>query len=259
MTRRSPLAGAAVALVLLTAACGGGDDEADGSSVATTVEDPTADAGTEPAATEPAGTTAAASGESNGEAPNATVSPDLPEEIKAETGPLEVRGDTLPGLGDATPAEDPAVGMTAPVLIGEDYDGNTVRVDAATDGPTMVVFLAHWCPHCNNEIPRLNQLRDEGAFPAGLNIVAVSTALDPTRPNFPPSQWLVDKDWTFPAIADGIDVNAEPPFLGAGAYGVDGFPFTTLIDGDGKVVARWSGEREPDEVIANIDQYLGLA
>ena len=255
MTRRSPLAGAAVALALVLAACGGGDDDAAGSS-ATTVEDPTADAGTAPAATEAPGT--AAPGDS-GDGPNATVSPDLPDEIKVETGPLEVRGGPLPALGEADPTTDPAVGMDAPVLIGEDYDGNTVRVDAATDGPTMVVFLAHWCPHCNNEVPRLNELRDEGAFPADLNIVAVSTALDPSRPNFPPSKWIVDKDWTYPVIADGIDVNAEPPFLGAGAYGVDGFPFVTLIGADGKAAARWSGEREPEQVLAALDQYLGLS
>lgn len=254
MTRRSPLAGAAVALALVIAGCGGGDDEAAGSS-ATTVEDPTADAGTAPPVTSGASD---ASGDSGG-APNATVSPELPEEFKAETGPLEIQGDALPGLGEADPTTDPAVGMPAPVLIGEDYEGNTVRVDGATEGPTMVVFLAHWCPHCNNEVPRLNQLRDEGAFPADLNIVAVSTAIDPSRPNFPPSQWIVDKDWTYPVIADGIDPNAEPPFLGAGAYGVDGFPFVTLIDADGNVAARWSGEREPEQVLAALDEYLGLS
>lgn len=262
MTRRSPLAGAAVALVFVLAACGGGDDEAAGSA-ATTVEDPTADAGTAAATTVPAATEVPpatdAPTDAPADAPNATIAADLPEEIRAETGALEVRGDVLPLLGAATPEQDPAVGMPAPVLVGQDYDGNTVRVDGAADGPTMVVFLAHWCPHCNNEIPRLNELRDEGAFPEGLNIVAVSTALNPSQPNFPPSQWLVDKDWTFPVIADGIEVDVEPPFIGARAYGVDGFPFTTLIGADGTVVARWSGEREPDEVLAALGQYLGLS
>jgi cytochrome c biogenesis protein CcmG, thiol:disulfide interchange protein DsbE len=244
MTRRSPLAGAALAIVLLAAACGGGDDA--GVAGATTIAAP---APTDVASTEVP----------PGAAPSATVSADLPDEIRAETGPVEVVGDALPPLGGAEPAADPAVGMTAPVLVGEDYDGNIVRVDAATEGPTMVVFLAHWCPHCNNEIPRLNELRDEGAFPEDLNIVAVSTALNPGQPNFPPSQWLVDKDWTFPVIADGIEVDVEPPFIGARMYGVDGFPFTTLIGADGTVAARWSGEREPEQVLAALDEYLGLS
>ncbi len=121
----------------------------------------------------------------------------------------------------------------------------------------MVVFLAHWCPHCNAEVPRLNELRDEGRFPEGLNIVAVSTGVNPGRPNFPPSQWFDDMDWTYPVIVDGVDMERET-FIAADAYGVDGFPFIMLLDGDGKVVARWSGEREPDEVIELINENLGL-
>lgn len=240
MSPRSPLAAAAVALALVAAACGGDDDAA----VSTTVEidDPTADAGAP-----------AASG-----APAATLEPGLPEEIVAEIGPVEVQGNALPPLGEADPASDPAVGSQAPVLVGVDYAGNTVRVDPAVDGPTMVVFLAHWCPHCNREVPKLNQLRDEGAFPEGLNVVAVSTAADPSRPNFPPSQWVEEMDWTYPVIADGIDTDLESLFIGATAYGVDGFPFTALVDADGTVVARWSGEREPDQILDAIGRYLAV-
>ena len=242
MIRRSPIAGALVALTLVTAACGNDDDGA--GAAATTVTKNRSTAG----ATAPAG-----------EAPDATVSPDLPPEVAVEVGAMQVIGDTLPQLGDATPETDPAAGTAAPVIIGQDYDGNTVRIDAAADGPTMVVFLAHWCPHCNAEVPRLNELRDAGRFPEGLNIVAVSTAIDPSRPNWPPSEWITDTmDWTYPVVADGIDPSAEVAFIGAGAYGVDGFPFVALVDGDGNVAARWSGEREPDQVIEAIDQYLGL-
>ena len=56
----------------------------------------------------------------------------------------------------------------------------------------------------------------------------------------------------------GIDLAAEVQYIAAGAYGVDGFPFTTLLDGDGKVVARWSGEREPDQVLDLITSNLDL-
>ncbi|MEO6570828.1 MAG: TlpA disulfide reductase family protein [Ilumatobacteraceae bacterium] len=141
--------------------------------------------------------------------------------------------------------------------VGAAFDGTPIRVDPAVNGPTMLVFLAHWCPHCNDEMPRLNDLRDAGRFPVDLNIVAVSTAVDPSRPNFPPSQWVVDKDWTYPTIADGIDVQREE-LIAATAYGLSGFPFVTLIDGQGVVRARWSGEREEDQVIALITANLGL-
>jgi len=41
------------------------------------------------------------------------------------------------------------------------------------------VFLAHWCPHCNREIPELNAWRDSGEVPADLQVVAVTTAVEP--------------------------------------------------------------------------------
>ena len=234
---RTAVVGVVLALTLAATACGGGDEEAEAAVTTAPAEESTADAG---------------------DVPNATVAPDLPPELATEIGPLEVVGDALPPLGQVEVADDPALGMAAPVLVGQDFDGNTVRVDAATNGPTMVAFLAHWCSHCNAEVPRLNELRDAGSFPEGLNIVAVSTAIDPSRPNYPPSKWIDDVDWTYPVIADGIDLAAEVPFIGAAAYGVDGFPFIALIDADGNIAARWSGEREPDQVLALISEHLGL-
>jgi thiol-disulfide isomerase/thioredoxin len=245
-----------VLLVLALAACGGDDDDA---TTAATEPSPTAPAttGTEPA---PPGTTAAsalttpAAADGDG-GPDATVSPELPDAYASEVGPVEVHGDSLPELGSSDVESDPARGMTAPVVIGEDFDGNTVRIDAAADGPTLAVFLAHWCPHCNREVPRINQLRDEGAFPAGLNIVGISTGISPDRPNWPPSQWFQDMDWTYPVIADGVDMQRQT-FIAADAYGLDSFPFMVLIGSDGKVLARWSGEDEPDELLQLIEDNL---
>jgi thiol-disulfide isomerase/thioredoxin len=225
---------AALAIVGALAACGDDDDA--------------------PVASEPGpGPTAAPP---DIDPPNATLAPDLPDEIDGEVGPVEVRGSALPPLGQGTaPEDDPALGMAAPVLIGTDFDGRPVRIDAASDGPTMAVFLAHWCPHCNAEVPRINDLRDDGRFPAGLDIVGVSTALNPGRPNYPPSEWFETMDWTYPVLVDGVDMG-RGTFIAADAFGVDGFPFVALIDSAGEITARWSGESEPDEIIARIDRYL---
>ena len=169
---------------------------------------------------------------------------------------MQVIGEPLPPLETEVVADDVAVGRAAPVLIGENFAGETVRVDPAA--PTMVVFLAHWCPHCNAEVPRLNELRDADRFPADLDIVAVSTAPDPGRPNFPPSDWITDVDWTYPVIADGVDM-ARQRFIAADAYGVSGFPFVVLLNADGTVAARWSGEHETDEIIDLIETNLAPA
>lgn len=204
-------------------------------------------------------------GESGGAATSDTSTgdvsaPELPPELEAELRPVEVIGEVLPPLtatSDDQIPQDPAVGTPAPVLVGQDYGDNAVRIDAAQDGPTMVVFLAHWCPHCNNEIPEINELRDDGRIPDGLNVVGVSTGADPGRPNFPPSEWLVEKDWTYPVLVDDYVVSPDGVTVVAGdAFGLSGFPFVTLIDADGNVTARWSGERGADQIAELIDAYL---
>ena len=96
----------------------------------------------------------------------------------------------------------------------------------------MLVFLAHWCPHCNAEVPRLVAWNNSGSVPDGLRVIGVSTAVAADRPNYPPSQWVVDKQWPFEVMADSTEMNA------AAAYGVDGFPFFVVVGADGKVAPR---------------------
>jgi thiol-disulfide isomerase/thioredoxin len=188
--------------------------------------------------------------------PTATIPADIPDDFVPAIGPVEVYGDPLPALAPDTPiADDPALCAVAPVVLGQNFDGSAVTIDAANQGPTMVVFLAHWCPHCNAEIPRLLELRDAGRYPEGLDIVGVSTSPNPGRPNFPPSEWLPGLDWTYPVMQDGVDAALEK-FVVADAFGVNAFPFMVLLDGQGRVAARFSGEHEPDEIIDLINEYL---
>jgi hypothetical protein len=114
----------------------------------------------------------------------------------------------------------------------------------------MVVFLAHWCPHCNREVPRLIEWQASGAIPADLQIIGVSTAVASDRPNYPPSQWVVDKAWPWPVMADSKSMDA------ATAYGVSGYPFFTIVGADGKVKVRASGEIEIDQLTQIVNAAL---
>ena len=126
--------------------------------------------------------------------------------------------------------------VVAPTLTGEDYAGNSVTVAPGEDGPLMLVFLAHWCPHCNAEIPVLQEWEASGAIPEDLSIVGISTAVAPDQPNYPPDQWLTDMGWTWPVLADDeVGTFAEQ-------YGVTGFPYLVFIGADGAVTATESGE-----------------
>jgi cytochrome c biogenesis protein CcmG, thiol:disulfide interchange protein DsbE len=160
---------------------------------------------------------------------------------------VSVEGSVLPpGQGE----DDPAIGTPAPTLRGRDYEGNEVTIAPGTDGPMMVVFLAHWCPHCNAEIPVLLEWEESGEMPDELQIFGVSTAATADRPNYPPDQWLQEKGWAWPVLADDDQLTA------ANAYGVTGFPYFVIVDADGNVVVRNSGEIPLEDLDAMVDEAI---
>ncbi|MBJ7425981.1 MAG: TlpA family protein disulfide reductase [Ilumatobacteraceae bacterium] len=156
--------------------------------------------------------------------------------LAQENQPVVIEGTALEPLGDE--GIDPMVGQVAPTLNGVTFDGSGVSVTPGDGQAYMVVFLAHWCPHCNREVPRLIEWQASGAVPSELQVVGVSTAVASDRPNYPPSQWAVEKGWTWPMMADSSSMEA------ADAYGVSGFPFFVIVGADGTVKARVSGEVE---------------
>ncbi|CAN5319516.1 hypothetical protein BH24ACT7_BH24ACT7_01910 [soil metagenome] len=167
--------------------------------------------------------------------------------INAETGVPEVTGEALsPYQTNMQPANDPSVGAPVPAVEGEDFDGNTVSIDPTDGSPKAILFLAHWCPHCQAEVPRVQAWLDAGGGVEGVEIVSVLTSMNSSQPNYPPSEWMEREGWTSPMIRDG-DGNEV-----LAAYGAGGFPYYVFADGDGNVVRRSSGELD----IATLEAYM---
>lgn len=165
----------------------------------------------------------------------------------AETQPVTLVGTALPVPSET--GADAAVGMTAPTLHGFTFSG--APIDITPGGRAkMVVFLAHWCPHCNREIPVLQGWAAAGGKPADLDIIGVSTAVTSQRDNYPPSIWLVNKEWVWPAMADSAASDA------ATAYGVASFPTFVIVGADGKVKVRQSGELPVETLDALVHQAV---
>ena len=145
-----------------------------------------------------------------------------------------VTGDALP-LYNSSAAADPVVGMSAPTVEGADWNDNEVTIEA--DGrPKVVLFLAHWCPHCQAEVPVVQDWIDSGNLPEGVDLYSVATSTDRLRPNWPPQEWLEDEGWTVPVIMDD-EIGSV-----AGHVGMAGTPFDVVREGDNNVVRRISGE-----------------
>jgi thiol-disulfide isomerase/thioredoxin len=186
-------------------------------------------------------------------APGETTAPTYGDDVQ-ENRPVEVTGAAIPSL-DSVAADDIAVGTPVPVVTGATFDGNAVTIGGATDGPTMYVFLAHWCPHCNDEIPELIELKNRDGLPADMNVVAVSTAVDNSAPNYPPSEWMVEKRWPseWPVMADSVESTS---FV---VNGGSGFPYLMIVDADGNLLARDSGTKSAEELASWIQTTLATA
>lgn len=172
-----------------------------------------------------------------------------PSAAVPDDSPAIPAGDALPPLPDA--GADPAIGSPMPTVTGTGMDGRALTVPTA-GRPTMIMYVAHWCPHCQAEVPVVQEWVDGGGLPEGVDLVTVSTAIDPRRPNYPPADWLAAEGWTAPVLVDGDDSAAN-------VAGLTAFPFFVAVDADGNVVARTSGELSPDQLDAMAEELTGVA
>ena len=182
---------------------------------------------------------AAGSGSPGGGDSSAGASKDVPA---FDTATVTATGTALPAFPDK--GADPAVGQKAPRVQGTDLSGAT-RVVPTTGRPTILLFLAHWCPHCQREVPVVQDWVQSGGLPEDVDLVGVATAMSDVRPNWPASSWLAREGWTAPTVADAGNQAAV-------AYGLSGFPYWVVLDADGKVVERRTGELSTEQIDAMV-------
>lgn len=154
-----------------------------------------------------------------------------------QTRDVQVTGTALAAFADGA---DTAVGQPIPEVQGAGFDGTPISI--TRDGKAKVlVFVAHWCPHCQKEVPILAAYLPTHPMPADVQLVTVSTSTSPDRPNYPPSAWLADERWPGATIADSGNGAA------ASAFGLTSLPYFVAVDKNGNVVARTSGEITTDQ------------
>lgn len=188
--------------------------------------------------------------------PSGSTQPTVPEE-PASTAPVtqqalasiavQIDGDSLPdsvvnGMS-FDPAADPAIGVLAPSFTGPQFGGEPLTFEP-NGSPKILLFVAHWCPHCQREVPQIVDLVEQGFLPDDVQIYAVSTAVDESRGNYPPQAWLNEERWTFPVIQD------DEAYQLFSTFGGTGFPYAVYLNSDHEVVGRATGSMEPDGTLA---------
>jgi cytochrome c biogenesis protein CcmG, thiol:disulfide interchange protein DsbE len=143
-----------------------------------------------------------------------------------------IAGTSLPAFEEV--AGDAAVGAPIPTIEGSDFAGRPVSI--ADDGrPKVLLFLAHWCSHCQAEVPLVQDWVDSGDAPTDVDLISIATGIDAGAPNYPPEDWLAREGWTVPVIVDRTNTVAD-------AYGLTAFPFWVFVDAEGNVTGRLTGE-----------------
>lgn len=165
-----------------------------------------------------------------------------------QTAAVQVSGEPLGPLPDGA---DAAVGRPAPLASGESFEGSQVAI-TENGRPKAILFVAHWCPHCQVEVPKIQSWLNGGGDTRGVDLVTVSTAVDEGQPNYPPSAWLEREGWTAPVMVDDAGGSV------ADAFGVSGYPFFVFLDREGRVTARASGEIAIEQFEAFLAQAAGI-
>lgn len=168
---------------------------------------------------------------------------DIPEQFGEPT----ISGSVLPRFNE-DPTNDPAIGLAIPQVQGADFEGGPVSI--TDDGrPKIIIFLAHWCGHCQAEVPVVQDWVDAGLKPEGVDLYSVATSTAETRPNFPPSEWLEEEGWTAPVLVD------DTAYSVGDAFGLNAFPYFVFVRADGTVAGRLTGEL-PAEALTQIAEGL---
>ena len=153
-------------------------------------------------------------------------------------GDPTITGDPLTPIPSGSTV-DPEAGNPVPTVVGEDFDGNPVSIE--NNGKAkMIVFLAHWCPNCQEEVPELVDWLEQNELPDNVEFISVATSINRTRSNFPPSDWLEDENWSVPLVLDSAGSSVGV------AYGVAAFPQWAMVDSDGNLVTRVTGAGQVD-------------
>jgi thiol-disulfide isomerase/thioredoxin len=136
-------------------------------------------------------------------------------------------------------AGDEVPDFEAPALEG----GGTISWTDYEGAPTVLSIWAPWCPHCQAELPRL-----AGAVDArpGVQLVTVTTAYG-VQPGPTPPEYMADEGLSFPV---GVDDDDQTLLTG---FGVESFPTTYYVASDGTVVGATTGELQPEELDAILD------
>ena len=99
-------------------------------------------------------------------------------------GETTVTGDLLPEFAVEND-DNIALGLAAPVFSAPNENSEIVSLEK-NGNAKAIIFLAHWCGYCQQEVPVVQEYVDLIGIPDGIDLIAVATSIDRARDNYPP-------------------------------------------------------------------------
>ncbi len=140
------------------------------------------------------------------------------------------------------PVASPVAGATAPDFNVVAKDGSSLTKAQILGKPTLMVFFASWCPHCNNEAPLI---KDLAAKNPDVQVVMVGVGDRETVSDI--YDFQQKHDLPFPTYQDGGKA--------AAAYGIASYPTIMAVDKGGVIRDVQTGEKSTIE----LNSLLGRA
>jgi len=140
---------------------------------------------------------------------------------------------TPPPVPAESTAAAPVIPERRPDLSLADRDGKLRSLSEWNGRPQVINFWATWCAPCRREIPMLNQLAKDGAWP---EIALIGIAIDFREDVL---EYLTKTPIDYTVLIgeqDGLDASR--------AFGMAslGLPFTAFVDSSGRIVTVHLGE-----------------
>jgi len=155
-------------------------------------------------------------------------------------GPSQEGEVTVQGAPRDTPLQ---AGESVPSFTAPDLFGGTVNWGDYAGSPAVLSVWAPWCPHCQVELPVLDQVMAD--YP-DVGWVTIVTAVD-AQPGPTPEEYMQDEGLSFPVAVDDDDGTLSS------AFGIQGFPTLYFVNSDNTVAAEYEGEVDEATLRSTID------
>ena len=131
-------------------------------------------------------------------------------------------------------------------------DGNLIASSEFYDKPMLVVEWASWCPHCQRQLPIVQQMYEK--YGKRINFVMLNMMEKGKETKESADQYIKDKGFTFPYYYDRDQSAAD-------ALQVQTIPSIYFVDKDqqvARVAVDYLDQEKFEEALRNITKQLTL-